>query len=90
MNYSYPINVTWTKEEIADVVNFFSLVEQGYEKNVDSSDLLLAYNRFRQIVPSKGEEKTMFAAFKDASGYSSYHIVKKAKESNKNKIVMKE
>ncbi|SDL78393.1 UPF0223 family protein [Sediminibacillus halophilus] len=80
MNYSYPIEETWTKQEIIDVVNFYSLVEQAYESGVKRDDLMLAYTRFKQIVPSKSEEKQLCGKFEKESGYSCYRTVKKAKE----------
>lgn len=89
MGYHYPIDETWRKEEIVDVINFFSLVEQGYEKNVNCNEVLTLYNRFKQIVPSKSEEKKIFSAFEAASGYSSYHLVRKARSSNDKSIKMK-
>jgi len=87
-NYQYPIDETWSTEEIIDVVNFFSLIEQAYEKQVNRQELLALYNRFKQIVPSKSEEKTLFAEFQEVSGYSSYRTVKKARESNDTLIKM--
>ncbi|MCA1012563.1 UPF0223 family protein [Halobacillus halophilus] len=82
MSYHYPIDeIYWTKEEIIDVVNFYSMVEQAYEKQVNRDDLLLAYTRFKQIVPSKSEEKKLCGQFEKESGYSCYRTVKKAKES---------
>lgn len=89
MDYHYPIDETWTKEEIVDVVRFFSLIEQAYEQQVKREELLDAYNRFKQIVPSKSEEKTLFKEFETASGYISYQAVKKARESQANTISMK-
>ncbi|SEB11460.1 Uncharacterized protein YktA, UPF0223 family [Thalassobacillus cyri] len=80
MNYTYPIDETWSKQEIIDVVNFYSLVEQAYEKNVKRDELMLAYTRFKQIVPSKSEEKQLCGKFEKESGYSCYRTVKKAKE----------
>ncbi|MEW9677845.1 UPF0223 family protein [Lentibacillus sp. L22] len=82
MNYHYPIDETWTKEEITDVVNFFTMIEKAYENNVKAADVMLAYHRFKQIVPSKSEEKRLFAEFKKASGYASYQVVKQAKATN--------
>ncbi|ARI77621.1 UPF0223 family protein [Halobacillus mangrovi] len=80
MSYSYPIDeIYWSKEEIIDVVNFYSMVEQAYEKSVSRDDLLLAYTRFKQIVPSKSEEKKLCGEFEKESGYSCYHTVKKAR-----------
>ncbi|MBR3120002.1 UPF0223 family protein [Oceanobacillus profundus] len=81
MSYEYPIDETWSTEEIIDVVNFYSLVEKAYEKKVSREEILLLYRRFKQIVPSKSEEKKLFTAFADSSGYSCYHTVKKARDS---------
>ncbi|MFD1415450.1 UPF0223 family protein [Oceanobacillus jeddahense] len=89
MNYAYPMDETWSTQEIIDVVNFFSLIEQAYEKNVRRSDLISLYRRFKEIVPSKSEEKQLFEEFKRSSGYSSYHVVKKARASEDTFISMK-
>ncbi|WP_087973063.1 UPF0223 family protein [Oceanobacillus rekensis] len=88
MNYEYPIDETWTTEEIIDVVNFFSLIEKAHEKQVRSQEIIMLYNRFKQIVPSKSEEKKLFAEFEGASGYSSYKTVKRAKETEEEFIKM--
>lgn len=87
-NYHYPIAEVWTKEEIIDVVHFFNLIEKAYESSVDRKYLLSAYKRFKEIVPSKSEEKTYFNDFQKSSTYSSYHVVKKAKDSKGYKIIM--
>ncbi|MFB4167640.1 UPF0223 family protein [Virgibacillus sp. JSM 102003] len=89
MSYHYPLDETWSKEEIIDVVNFFSLIENAYEQQVEREELLAAYRRFKDIVPSKSEEKTYFADFEKASGYASYPVVKKARESEQKTIKLK-
>ncbi|MBY7143770.1 UPF0223 family protein [Virgibacillus sp. NKC19-3] len=89
MNYHYPIDESWGKKEIVAVVQFFSLIEQAYEQQVKRDELLAGYNKFKQVVPSKSEEKTLFKEFETASGYTSYRVVKKAKESKANSISMK-
>lgn len=88
MNYHYPIDETWSKEEIIDVVNFFQLVEEAYEKQTDRDQFLFMYSRFKKVVPSKSEEKRIFKEFSRASGYSSYHVVKEARETSDEKIKM--
>jgi len=88
LNYHYPIDETWTKEEVIDVVNFFQLVEKAYENQANRDEILLLYNRFKQIVPSKSEEKQIFKSFEQASGYSSYHVVKKARNTDEKNIKM--
>ena len=46
-----------------------------------------AYRRFKEIVPSKAEEKTIGNEFEEVSGYSTYRVIKKAKTSEELHIV---
>ncbi|RYG74036.1 UPF0223 family protein [Lentibacillus lipolyticus] len=89
MNYHYPLDDEWSKQEVIDVVNFFALVEQAYEKQAACDDVLAAYQRFKRIVPSKSEEKTYFREFEQASGYAAFPVVKKARNSDQKNIRMK-
>ncbi|WP_077325923.1 UPF0223 family protein [Virgibacillus siamensis] len=89
MNYHYPFDETWSKQEIIDVVHFFNLIENAYEKQVKRNVLLAAYRRFKVIVPSKSEEKTYFATFERASGYKCYPVVKQARNTEGKFIKMK-
>ncbi|WP_047982143.1 UPF0223 family protein [Ornithinibacillus contaminans] len=89
MNYHYPFDTSWSKQEIIDVVQFFSLIEKAYEKGIDRDILLAGYRKFKHIVPSKSEEKKYFAEFEKDSGYSSFHVLKQAKESDKSIVKMK-
>lgn len=82
MGYDYPLDESWGTQEIIDVVNFFTLVEKAHESQVDRTEMIALYKRFKEIVPSKSEEKKLFAAFEKASGYSSYKVIKKAKDSS--------
>ncbi|HLR07806.1 MAG TPA: UPF0223 family protein [Bacillota bacterium] len=88
MNYHYPLDESWTKQEVIAVVHFFTLVEKAYEHRVRRRELLDAYNIFKQIVPSKSEEKKFFAEFQKASGYSSYAVVKQARNEQRDVIKM--
>lgn len=88
MNYSYPFDESWSKQEIIDVVNFFSLIEKAYEHQVSREDLLTVYRRFKEIVPSKSEEKQLFAEFNKSSGYTPYQVIKKARDSQSKTIKM--
>jgi uncharacterized protein YktA (UPF0223 family) len=80
MDYSYPILHDWTTEEIINVAAFYDAVEKAYESGVAREVLMVAYRKFKEVVPSMAEEKTLFKEFEDASGYSSYRVVKAAKE----------
>lgn len=86
MNYHYPIEEHWSKQEVIDVVNFFNMVESAYEGGVNKDDVLLAYTRFKQIVPSKSEEKTYFREFERGSSYVPYRVVKMARQSENKRI----
>ena len=81
MDYQYPILIDWSTEETVDVIAFFECIEKAYEKGIDRSELMDAYRRFKEIVPSKAEEKKICNEFEEVSGYSSYRVVKKAKDS---------
>lgn len=90
MDYSYPLDLDWSTEEMVQVVRFFEAVEQAYETSISHDDLIEAYRQFKTVVPSKAEEKTIFRQFEKASSYSCYHAVKLAKESpDATKISMK-
>jgi uncharacterized protein YktA (UPF0223 family) len=81
MEYQYPIDYHWTTDEIVDVIKFYEAIERAYEKGIDRDELMAIYRRFKEIVPSKAEEKTICGEFEEISGYSSYRIIKKAKDS---------
>lgn len=89
MEYQYPIDHTWSTDEIIDVIKFFEFVEAAYEKGIDRDEFMKSYRRFKEIVPSKSEEKKICDEFAESSGYSTYLTVKKAKEGNSEKIKMK-
>lgn len=80
LNYSYPIDSSWSTAEIIDVVNYFSLIEKAYEKGISKQDLIAAYRRYKEIVPSKSEEKQLDRQFERQSGYVAYRVLKKAKD----------
>lgn len=82
MEYQYPIDYTWSTDEIVDVIRFFECIEQAFEKGIERDVLLHAYRRFKEIVPSKAEEKTIFNEFEDVSGYAAFQAVKLLKEKN--------
>ncbi|MEN2454482.1 UPF0223 family protein, partial [Bacillus sp. JR_15] len=77
----------WTTEEKIAVISFFQAVEKAYEKGIAKQELLDTYKRFKEIVPSKAEEKTHCAAFEKESGYSPYRTVKTAREAEESAII---
>jgi uncharacterized protein YktA (UPF0223 family) len=87
MKYSYPFSLDWTTQEIIDVIKFFECIEKAYESGIKREDMLQAYRRFKEIVPSKSEEKKMFKEFQEVSGYSSYHVVKKTRDSHDGEFI---
>ncbi|MDQ1003880.1 uncharacterized protein YktA (UPF0223 family) [Neobacillus niacini] len=82
MEYQYPIDYHWTTDEIVDVIKFYEAIERAYEKGIDRDELMAIYRRFKEIVPSKAEEKTLCGEFEDISSYSAYRTIKKAKSAS--------
>ncbi|WP_010282812.1 UPF0223 family protein [Bacillus timonensis] len=80
MDYQYPISYEWNTEEVVDVIAFFECVEKAYEKGIAKEQMMKAYKRFKEIVPSKSEEKQVCGEFEETSGYSAYRVIQKAKE----------
>jgi uncharacterized protein YktA (UPF0223 family) len=87
LNYAYPISYDWTAQEIIDVVKFFEAIEKAYEEGIERDQLINAYRRFKEIVPSKSEEKKLCGEFEEISGYSSYQVIKKAKEAKSSDFI---
>jgi uncharacterized protein YktA (UPF0223 family) len=90
VEYQYPIDYHWSTDEIVDVIKFFEAIEKSYEQGIERDELMNSYRRFKEIVPSKAEEKTICGEFEEISGYSSYRTIKKAKDaSSGERILMK-
>ncbi|MFD1319376.1 UPF0223 family protein [Loigolactobacillus zhaoyuanensis] len=88
-NYQYPLDANWTKTELLQVIAFYRAVEQAYEQGCVVARFLAAYQDFKQIVPSKSEEKRIDREFTQASGYSIYRAVQAAKNATRNQFQMK-
>jgi uncharacterized protein YktA (UPF0223 family) len=88
LNYSYPISLDWSTEEIVKVVQFFEAIEKVYQIGMKRNELMEKYRKFKEVVPSIGEEKKLFREFEEVSGFSSYKAVKRMKE-NKEDILIK-
>ncbi|MBE1553607.1 UPF0223 family protein [Sporosarcina limicola] len=82
MDYNYPIRHDWSTEEMIEVIAFYEVVEKAYETGILREMLMDAYRRFKKVVPSMAEEKTLFKEFENVSGYVSFKIIKAAKEGN--------
>jgi uncharacterized protein YktA (UPF0223 family) len=82
-NYQYPLDLTWTGEEMAVVISFFNQVEALYETKVSREAFLGAYKAFKQIVPSKMQEKQLDRDFEQVSGYSIYRAVQEVTKSER-------
>jgi uncharacterized protein YktA (UPF0223 family) len=88
-NYEYPLNLDWNTEEMVAVIAMWNAVEKAYEKGVKISDLLTAYQDFKKVVPSIGEEKQLGKQFESSSSYSLYRTIKNAKEKQKGVLKMR-
>ena len=84
--YSYPLDLSWSTEELASVLYFFNDVEAACEEKIEARKLLDSYKAFKNVVPSKSEEKRLGREFETVSGYSLYRAVEAAKEKGEGKI----
>lgn len=89
-NYEYPIELTWSHDEMKMVVSLWNAVELAYEQGVEKEDFLIAYRNFKKVIPSKGEEKRYSALFEKRSGYSLYRVLQVAKTTERKIIVMED
>ena len=80
MEYQYPLDLDWSKDEMVDVIKFFNQIENYYEKSIIGTELMKQYKKFKQIVPSKAEEKQIFKEFEEKSGYNSYKVIQEVKK----------
>ncbi|GEL76027.1 UPF0223 family protein [Tenuibacillus multivorans] len=87
MEYHYPIDLDWSTDEVINVIEFFRVVETAYEKGIKSKDVLTNYKNFKQVVPSKAEEKSLFKQFEKHSGYVPYKVVQAAKKLDEQETV---
>lgn len=86
VNYSYPLDPTWTTEETINVISFLTLIEQAYEQGVTLAALNEGYKSFKQVVDSIGAEKRIGHEFEAISGYSLYRVVQDMKQANQAKL----
>lgn len=82
-HYQYPLDLTWTGEEMATVISFFNQVEAFYETKVSRETFLADYRQFKQVVPSKMQEKQLDREFEKASGYSTYRALQEVTKSER-------
>ena len=87
MEYSYPLSTDWSTQEMVDVVHFFEAVEAAYEKGIKREIVMSRYKRFKEIVPTQAEEKTICREFEEVSSYVPYRVVKLAKDLADGQIV---
>lgn len=84
--YEYPLDLSWTTQEMVAVTDLWSAVEEAYETTIEAEHFLTIYRKFKQVVPSIGEEKRLGKKFQQLSGYSLYQVVQQAKKQKLGKI----
>ncbi|MCD7839936.1 MAG: UPF0223 family protein [Erysipelotrichaceae bacterium] len=80
--YDYPLDYSWSTEDVIDVMSLYNAVEKAYEEGISKSELMECYNKYIQVVDSKSEQKKFDQAFKEVSGYSIYKAVQMAKDND--------
>ncbi len=80
--YDYPLDYTWTTEEIINVISLYTAVEKAYEEGISKEEFMNCYRSYINIVDSKSQQKQLDKEFKKVSGYSIYEVLQKAKEND--------
>lgn len=78
--YDYPLDFSWSTEEIIDVMALYNAVEKAYEEGISKEEFMNAYRRFTQIVDSKSSQKQLDKSFEEVSGYSIYRVFQNTKD----------
>ncbi|KGA98852.1 hypothetical protein AJ85_09205 [Alkalihalobacillus alcalophilus ATCC 27647 = CGMCC 1.3604] len=87
MDMNMPISLDWTKDEVVDVLDFYQAVEDVFSRGMERDKFLNYYKRFKEIVPSKSEEKQLCQQFDEQAEVSCYHAVKTAKEKQTGEMI---
>lgn len=88
--YSYPLDLDWSTDEIVTVTEFFVAIEDAFEAGgVKRGILAETYRKFKTVVPGKSEEKTLFREFKSRSGLEAYAVVKQLREVEGNNEIIR-
>ncbi len=87
-NYAYPLDSDWSISEMETVIAFWRAVEDAYEAGIGRQVFLDRYRDFKTVVPSKMGEKQLWRQFAQASGYETYPVLKRARESQAKFIKM--
>ena len=84
MEYQYPLDYDWSNEEMVTMVKFYEAIEKAYEKGIIREELMGLYRRFKEIVPSKAEEKKIDKEFQEVVD-TLYIVLFKGQKKSKNK-----
>ena len=57
--YDYPLDYTWSTEEIIDVMSLYNAVEKAYEEGISKEEFMNCYRLFTSIVDSKSQQKQL-------------------------------
>lgn len=87
-NYTYPLDPSWSTDEIETVIHMLNVVEDAYEVGVKSETVMNAYRAFKEVIPTKSGEKQIGRVFFKKSGYQLYDVVQAAKGGKNNRILM--
>ena len=58
MDYNYPLDYTWSTEDIIDVMALYNAVEQAYEQGISKEEFMKAYRQFKKCRSKQKRRKT--------------------------------
>lgn len=63
-NYTYPLDINWSTDEITSVLSFLNQVEKAYEAKVEASQLLQSYATFKKLYLANHKKSRLIGIFK--------------------------
>ena len=83
VNYAYPIDPSWTSEELLAVMDLLTAVEKAYEGGIALSEAKARYQAFHEMGFSISDEKQLNRDFQKVSGYSLHALLVACREGQK-------
>lgn len=80
--YDYPLDPSWSTQDIIDVMSLYNAVELAYEEGISKDEFMKCYRNYINVVDSKSEQKRIDDAFLKVSHYSIYKVFMQAKEND--------
>lgn len=85
-NYPIPLDLSWSTTEMVAVTQLVDAVFAAHETGIDREALLAKARAYRQILPTKSEQKQFERQIEQETGISIYQTIKAAEQTTKKQV----